>query len=106
MKQQVKIFIIFLIFSIIINALLLHFFYKPKRMAVLDMQNIVNEYIQGMGNKDYDDKEAEKFIAKMKNLTDKVARDNNLIIVPKQVVFSGEDADITEQFKEALKNAN
>jgi hypothetical protein len=105
MKHQIKLFVIFLALNVVVNALLLRFFYRPKRIAILDMQNIVNGYVQSMGDRDYDEKKAEKFIAKMQGLVGKVAKDNRLIIVPRQVIFSGEDMDITEQFREALKNA-
>lgn len=98
-KQQIKIFLIFLIFSTLINVIILNLFYRPKKVATIDVQSIKNEYVQNIANREYSAKDIDKFITKINFTIDKIAKDNNLIIVPKQAVFSGEDIDITDQFR-------
>lgn len=102
--ERIKLFLAFLLISLLANMLVANIFYRPKRMAVLDMQKIVDEYIKSKANGDYDEKEAEKFILLMHNLVEQIAKTNKLVIIPKQAIFGGEDMDITEQFREALKN--
>lgn len=103
-ERRIKLFLVFWLVNILATVIVLNIFYKPKRIVVLDMQSIVSEYIQNKASGDYDEKEAEKFISKIYNLVNQIVKTNKLIIVPKQAVFGGEDMDITEQFREALKN--
>ena len=106
MKQNLQLFIIILIVTTLINLILIHFLViKPKKIAVIDMQSITNEYVKNMANQEYNEEDSKKFITKINDNINQIAKDNNLIIIPKQAVFSGEDMDITEQFKEVLKNA-
>lgn len=104
MKHNAKIFIIFLLINILINVFLINFLSKPKRIATLDLQNIKNGYVRLIVDKSTGEKEKyiNDFSVKINKLISQVSKENNLIIIPKQAVFDGEDIDLTNQFRRIL----
>lgn len=108
-KISIKKYILFLgiflfLLSILINLLIMNLFFKPKRIAVVDFQSIKNNYIKFLAKKPNIDQEIyiKDFTKKSNELIIQVSKDNNLIILPKQAVFYGEDLDLTKQFRSIL----
>jgi hypothetical protein len=102
MRQYIKQLFIFLLFSVLINTLLFLTLYNPKRIAVLDMQEIINDYIKSAIDKENNEKDIEQFVMRLNAMVKVISQSNNLIIIPKQVVFSGEDLDVTNEFRRLL----
>jgi hypothetical protein len=102
MKQYIKSLLVFVLFSVLINVVLFTLFYKPKRVATLDLQGIINDYIKSIANRESNEREMEQFILQINDMIKDVSKENNLIIVPKQVIFYGVDIDITNEFRRLL----
>jgi hypothetical protein len=105
----INVFISISVFMILQNTL-----YKPKQIAVIDLQDIVSNHIRTMtnnNNNNNDNKinnegnniiELDAFMNRLNNLLQQVSSQNNIILLPKQAILGGEDMDITEQFKGAI----
>lgn len=108
---SIKKYILFLgiflfLLSVLSNLLIINLFFKRKRIAVVDFQNIKNSYIKLLVKKPNIDQEIyiKDFTKKSHELIVQISKDNNLIILPKQAVFYGEDLDLTKEFRRILLN--
>lgn len=66
------------------------------------MQEIINDYIKSAIDKENNEKDIEQFVMRLNAMVKVISQSNNLIIIPKQVVFSGEDLDVTNEFRRLL----
>lgn len=106
-KKYILLLGIFLfLLSVLTNLVIMNLFFKSKRIAVVDFQDIKNSYIKLLMKKPNIDQEnyIKDFTKKSNELIIQVSKDNNLIIFPKQAVFYGEDLDLTKQFRSILLN--
>lgn len=94
-----------ILLNVLINIIIIVFFFnKPKRIAVVDFQTIKYEYAQRLINENNKEERIKEFSSKINKLIVEVSQNNNLVILPKQAVFGGEDIDLTTQFRSFLLN--
>lgn len=106
MKNEIRIIFINLIVTICSIFLINSFFYQPKKIAVLDLNLIKDEYIKSISKLNLKEQEEsnKQIIVKIDFLLKKIAEENNLLIITKPAVYRGSDFDITEDFRGALLN--
>lgn len=101
-----KIFLIITIISVLVNFVLFLTIFKQKRIATVDLSLINYEYARSLnGISDFEkEKNIKDFVMRTNQLLQQIAKENNLIILPKQAIFVGEDIDLTNQIKGVLLN--
>lgn len=102
--KNIKFILISLLLSTFINIIIFSLFYKEKQIAVVDLQSINDEYTRLLVEKNPDSKneKIKLFVLKTNKILTQISKENNLIILPKQAVFSGENIDLTKQIRSVL----
>ena len=111
MKKEIildllKMFLIITIISVLVNFILFSTIFKQKRVATVDLNVINYEYARSLnGLNDFEkEKNIKNFVIRTNQLLHQIAKENNLIIFPKQAIFIGEDIDLTNQVQGVLLN--
>jgi hypothetical protein len=110
MKKDILIVLISVLFSTLVMMFIHSTYYSEKKIFTINMQSIINEYVSYLTKESLDEKTIQerisKFIKKSDVLLKQISQNNNAIIVPNQVIFSGGTYDITNEFKGlVLENA-
>lgn len=107
MKKDYLILAIFIcLINVLINLIIINMFFQQKRIAVVDVAKIKKDYVNFIANKysksSLQQLYIENFTKEVNKFIIQVSQDNNLIVLPKQAVLSGEDIDLTKELRSNL----
>ncbi len=105
LKELIGFGFIIILINILITFCFCEIIYnRRKRFAVIDFEGIKTRYLQTLlYQKDSErEKSIQNFVQKINKLVIQVSHDNDLILLPKQVVFGGEDLDLTKDLERVL----
>ncbi len=104
MKNIIILIILVIFTSICTSVMVGKYLLEYKKIAVVDLQTIINDYTKTIKddiNRNKKDN-IKNFVTKVNISIQQISKENNLIILPKQVVLGGEDVDLTNYFREVL----